>query len=62
LVVLLAIFNPIDYYKSGIENFNRGKYELAIKDFEKVGSKDENYKDAVSKIVIANKKLKSYQL
>lgn len=62
LVVILATFNPIDYYKSGIENFNNRKYELAIKDFEKVGSKDENYKDAVSKIVIANKKIKELSI
>lgn len=62
LVVILAVFNPIDYYKSGIENFNSCKYELAIKDFEKVGSKDENYKDAVSKIVIANKKIKELSI
>lgn len=58
LVIILAIFNPIDYYKSGVDNFNDGKYELAIKDFEKVGSNDANYKDAVSKIGIANQKIK----
>lgn len=62
LVVILAIFNPIDYYKSGIENFNSGKYELAIKDFEKVGSKDKNYKEAVSKIEISKKKLEDLKL
>ncbi|RVU90205.1 hypothetical protein EH230_04440 [Flavobacterium columnare] len=42
LVIILAILNPIDYYKSGVDNFNDGKYELAIKDFEKVGSNDTN--------------------
>ncbi|MFK7058696.1 hypothetical protein V3Q90_00975 [Flavobacterium oreochromis] len=62
LVIILAIFNPIDYYKSGVDNFNDGKYELAIKDFEKVGSNDTNYKDAVSKIGIANQKIKELSI
>lgn len=62
LVIILAIFNPIDYYKSGVDNFNDGKYELAIKDFEKVGSNDANYKDAVSKIGIANQKIKELSI
>lgn len=62
LVIILAIFNPIDYYKSGVDNFNDGKYELAIKDFEKVGSNDTNYKDAVSKIEIANQKIKELSI
>lgn len=58
LVLVLAIFNPMDYYKSGIDNFNNGKFEIAIEELKKVDVSDPNYKDAVSKIELANQKIK----
>lgn len=58
LVLVLAISNPMDYYKSGIDNFNNGKFEIAIEELKKVDASDPNYKDAVSKIELANQKIK----
>ena len=62
LVFTLAIINPIDYYKSGLENFNKENYELAIKDFENVSSSNENYKEVLAKIEISKNKLKGLEL
>lgn len=61
-IITIAIFNPIDYYKSGVDNFNDGNYELAIKDFKKVGSNDINYKDALAKIEISNQKIEALKI
>lgn len=59
LVIILAIFNPINYYESGNGYFENGNYQEAIKEYKKVDSDNEDYQIALQKIQMAQNKLDS---
>src|SRR5690606_1078457 len=57
LGTILSIAFPIDYYKKGLESYNKQDYKIAIEHFRKVKSNEENYEDALLKIKIAKEEL-----
>ena len=49
LLILSKLF-PINYYETGIDNYNKKNYKEALENFNNVESSDKNYKDAILKI------------
>lgn len=50
VIILLSQLFPIDYYKDGIDFYNKKKYEKALDYLSKVETTDKNYNDAILKI------------
>lgn len=49
LIVLSKLF-PVDYYKKGIDKYNKQNFKEALSYFNKVETSDKNYNDAILKI------------
>jgi hypothetical protein len=49
LIILSQLF-PIDYYKTGLDKYNKQNYKEALRDFNNVEQSDKNYNDAITKI------------
>jgi hypothetical protein len=49
-LIIISIIFPLDYYKLGIENYNKKNYREAFRYLNKVDQSNPNYNDAVIKI------------
>ena len=49
LIILSNLF-PVNYYETGIDNYNKKNYKEALENFTKVETSDINYKNAILKI------------
>jgi hypothetical protein len=49
IFILMKLF-PVDYYKNGMDNYNKLNYKEALTNFNNVESSDKNYSDAILKI------------
>lgn len=57
LGTVLTIVNPKEYYKDGLDYYNKGNYEKAIQYFSLIRENEIGYKDAIVKIEIAKRKV-----
>lgn len=49
-LILIAILFPLDYYKEGVDSYNKKDYKKAYEFLSNVKPEDENYRDAIAKI------------
>ena len=50
LIIVLSQLFPIDYYKEGLDYYNKQNYSKALYNFNNVNPDDKNYNDAIAKI------------
>ncbi len=50
LMIVLSQLFPIDYYKEGLDYYNKQNYSKALYNFNNVKPEDKNYNDAIAKI------------
>ncbi|MGY5351018.1 hypothetical protein ACXGQW_00350 [Wenyingzhuangia sp. IMCC45533] len=67
-LIIIITYSLTDYYKAGIENFEKKEYVKAIHNFELVTPSNKNYKDSrvkmrqINKIFLKQKKLKAKKM
>ena len=49
-LILMAILFPLDYYKEGVDSYNKKDYKKAYEYLSNVKPDDKNYSDAIAKI------------